>query len=404
MAKDRWRKEWDAVESQQTGRESYQPESLCLHQLRLLVQFASPSEQSDIVRLSRFTERFLNYLSQEKALPRKPSEAWITPLTMLGRLTIRAITEIGADNPTLVPFDQFLNLFINLAYIIPDRISGSGYYKALLVAVNSWSRTSSYNARRVEKAVCALLESNNALTSSRRATKADHKASYSVYNGFAWGFLSSSTISSAIDLNKLTGIVDYPALTTAIGDGISNLPKLSRQEVLWLLAHYIYFGRRSLREASYVEVVAKLISYCAADIESRMHVSKRFDVSDEEPLPHFVEEQLLSLIDQDSVARLINLLEDSPGATKPEAPQQASSLATYVLTLLRVFPRRADDIRMWLFMGGARKQSDGNRTPAVKFFYESIRRSAVFTSISREPKEVGSAASSISIILLIVEC
>lgn len=393
MAKDRWRKEWDAVESQQSGRGSYESESLCLHQLQLLVQFASPSEQSDIERLSRFTGKFLTHRSRGVF-----SETWITPLTMFARLMIRAIIEFGADNPTLVPFDHFLDLFVDLAYIIPDRISGSDYYKALLVAVNSWSRTSSYNARRVEKAVIALLESNSASTTPRRITESNHKAAYSVYTGFAWGFLSSSTISSAIDLNKLSGLVDFLTLTKVIGDGISRLSVLSRQEVLWLLAHYIYFGRRSSRGAPYVEVISKLISYCAADIESRMHVSKRFDTSDDEPLPHFLEEQFLSLIDQDSVARLINFLEDSPGSTESDAPQHASSLATYVLTLLRVFPRRADDIRMWLFMGGSRKQPDRGRLPAVKFFYESIRRSAVFRSISREPKEVGSAASSKPII------
>ena len=302
VAKDRWRKEWDAVESQQTGRESYESESLCLHQLQLLVQFASPSDQSDIVRLSRFTEKFLSARPQEEILPWNLSEAWIAPLTMFARLTIRAIIEFGADNPTLVPFDHILDLFVDLAYIIPDRISGSDYYKALLVAVDSWSRTSSYNARRVEKAVCALLESNSASSTPRRITKPNYKGSYAVYTGFAWCFFSSSTISSAIDLNKLIGLVDFPTLTTAIGDGISRLSVLSRQEVLWLLAHYIYFGRRSTRGASYVEVISKLISYCAADIESRMHVSKRFDTSDEEPLPRFVEEQLLSLIDQDSVS------------------------------------------------------------------------------------------------------
>ena len=390
--KNRWREEWDIEESHSPTVGPYQTESVCLRQLRLLVQFASTSDETDVRRLGRFASRFLSGGLLKDGVFGQPPEAWTTPLALLARLVARTIIDFGARNSLLLPFECLLDLLRSLASVIPDHIWASDYYKAMLIAVESWSEIPSYDSSRVESTVCALLQSHNTISKHRRASGLDNKPSaIAAYNGFAWCLLTASTVSSSMNLESLSEHVDFRLLTAAVENGTYGLSeKYPPERVLWLLAHYIYFGRRSLRdqpEASYIKVVSKLISSCAHRLEWRTNYST-FNTSDGEQLPHFVEQQLLSLVTQDSVTRLLGFLEDSSESTKSEAMQQASSLATYVLTLLRVFPRRADDIRMWLFMGGARRRSSSERLPAVKFFYESIRKSKVFTSISREPREV----------------
>ena len=386
--KNQWREEWDVEESHSHVQGPYQTEDVCLRQLKLLVQFASTRHETDVRRLSRFASRFLNSPLLKDGVP----GAWTASLTLLARLVARTITDFGAKNPLLLPFECLLDLLRSLAFLIPDHIMGSDYYKAMLTAVESWPKIPSYDSQRVESTVRALLQNNNTLSNNLRVSGSDIKRSFSsAYSGFAWCLLTSSTLSSSIDLKSLSEHLDFRLLTTAIEAGTYKLlEKTPPEEVLWLLAHYIYFDRKSLRdqpEASYLRVVSKLISYSAPKIESRTQ-TRTFTTPNEQQLPQFVEQELLSLATQDSVIRLLSFLEESSETAKSEAMQQASSLATYVLTLLRVFPRRADDIRMWLFLGGARKQSGSERLPAVKFFYESIRRSKVFTSISREPREV----------------
>jgi ubiquitin-protein ligase E3 C len=67
---------------------------------------------------------------------------------------------------------------------------------------------------------------------------------------------------------------------------------------------------------------------------------------------------------------------------------EAKQLATYALTLLRFFPRRADEIRMWLYMGSTAERSDSTRLPAIKFFWQAARSSMVFNNISQDARSV----------------
>ena len=387
--KNRWREEWDVEESHSPTQGPYQTENVCLRQLRILVQFASTSNESDVDRLIRFASRLL---SGQVLKGGQPSEAWTTPLALLARLAARTMIDFQAGKSPVFPNEHLLDLLKYLASIIPEHILGSDYFKAMLIAVESWSHTPSYDSSKFESIVCAPLQSHNAISKHRKALGLDHKrSSLAAYSGFAWCLLTASTVSSSMNLESLSKHVDFQLLTAAVEAGTPGTSEpYPPERVLWLLAYYIYFGRRSLREqpeVSYVKVIAKLISSCAHKIEWRLHYNI-FNTSNLEQLPKFVEQQLLSLITQDSMTRLLGFLEISSESTNTEAMQQASSLATYVLTLLRVFPHRADDIRMWLFMGGARKRSGSERLPAVKFFYDSIRRSTVFKLISREPREV----------------
>lgn len=169
----------------------------------------------------------------------------------------------------------------------------------MLIAVKFWPKSSSFDSQKLGSTASALVDSTSSqLRIASGRTRVEHVGfSMSVYDGFAWHFLTASAITSAIDLDFLSRRLDCRLLTAAIEARLPRLSKTSsREEVLWLLAHYIHLSRRSYREesdSSYVGVISNLISYCAPDIESRMQSSGTFTSSDENPLPQYVEQQLL---------------------------------------------------------------------------------------------------------------
>ena len=67
------------------------------------------------------------------------------------------------------------------------------------------------------------------------------------------------------------------------------------------------------------------------------------------------------------------------------APSGTSkSLATYILTLLRLFPNRGDDIRMWLYVGSSVSSTDHNvakEHSAIRFFWHASRQTSIFQKV-----------------------
>lgn len=76
-----------------------------------------------------------------------------------------------------------------------------------------------------------------------------------------------------------------------------------------------------------------------------------------------------------------------------EASKEARVLAKYALNLLRIFPRRGDDIRMWLYLGSAPSgeqiagQPDA-KIPAIKYFWQATSSSRIFQIISSDSTKV----------------
>lgn len=136
--------------------------------------------------------------------------------------------KLRTGNPHLLPFACLLDLLIYLAYLIPDRISGPEYFEAVHTTIESWSKTLSYDSRKVELAVCVLLQSTNTLsTSNVVARSGSDKSPMSVYSGFAWNFLAASVDDTCIDIDTLSGSLDYRLLTQAIKAGIPKLSKIA---------------------------------------------------------------------------------------------------------------------------------------------------------------------------------
>ena len=405
QAKIIWRQEWEDREGwnprgssetrvPQLSAPPYASEDECLGSLRLLVRFASPKNELDIMCLDRFSTRYLEFSQLQP--PGHLADVWICPLL---RLTKLSLATLSADLTRPLPqgtVDNQIALLGDLATTIPTQLApySHEYFRALAEA---GSHAQCLNPHLLESAALALLQPIN-------------DSSEEAYEGFVSEFLTTPCLT--VVFGSLEGFghgVHYQTLAAALhrilsrSSGDNILQVKSRESLLWLLAYFIYLRRLAyLGERKYtdspdvehVKIVSRLISFLADDISTRMEVLNHVPGSRVRPLEPFVRSEISTLINQDNVSSLLANFDVVPvsNAGISATSSDASALASYALTLLRAFPRRGDEIRMWLFRGSTSKRpSHTNRTvesvPAIKYFYQVASRTKIYQQISKDPRE-----------------
>ncbi len=425
--RNRWRDEWDAREVAELGTCAqngngildwslassscfpYKSEEECLSQLRLLVQIAIPQTYNDTVRLEFFVSRYLSTLQLQPHLCE--ADIWVYPLLRLAKIAIALLGRSKTVPLSSVMTDSLLLLLTALCAIIPDQLSSysQNYYAALANASSSLDIRNPVQRlaqERFEVALSGLLKPLTAKT-------------IKAYEGFLSEYLVTPHLSTLDgSLARVANDVNYKILMSALNEllhqpGNKLLHVKSHDELLWLLAYFLYFHRVGLNlhqvplnapEAQYVNIVAKFLSFLGDDIAMRLDVSGDMPAADEVefttlksvalPLPVFVYNEILTLVNQDSVSSLFAHIDVSPALADEasDVPNQTSTLASFALTLLRCFPRKVDDIRMWLYLGSTSKHSDeggkdGKRLPAIKYLYQAIQSTAVFSLVSKDPRQ-----------------
>ncbi|KAL2799395.1 hypothetical protein BJX66DRAFT_260061 [Aspergillus keveii] len=418
-----WRAEWDAIESQRTHSlpefehlaqqqagilqpaAPFETAAACLSQLRLLVQFIEPWNSGDIVRLVYFSDAFHKTLQEVPTLA--TDGEWTMLLQRLANLALRVLR--SATSPTVPAFavGYLLRLLVFLAGLIPRQMArlSREYYATMATLtrnIGSISERSSLSKPDLVQCVLALLLPITSET-------------LTAYEWFARSYLTLPDLLETLgSLDLLANSINYKLLTSALaplyanlGDRIQGLEDVDSR--LWLLAYFIFFHRYALGnhashrspELDFVKVVSGLLNSTAVQIYRRVESEESADLEDDQrkaPLHPFVKDQLFSLLNQTSITGLLSQLQ--PAQTSQgrfadfgsDASNQAKVLAGYALTLLRVFPRRGDDIRMWLYLGSATSSDQpgelGSRIPAIKYFWHASRSSKVFSAISRDSTKV----------------
>lgn len=218
------------------------------------------------------------------------------------------------------------------------------------------------------------------------------------YASFALYFLTTSNLAAQLGrLDILAEVVNVHILSatlvkefsTSSGDQIDN------EKSLWLLAHFIALHRlqrRSGQEPDFLRALSLQLSRSSNDILGRVDVQNSEIVQDSDettstqpPLPTFVTEELLSLVNQASISGLLAKFNIDHAKASVSGEEDASLLASYALTLLRIFPRRGDEIRMWLYLGSM-KMSNGGEVPALKFFWQAMNSTTTFSAVVTDSK------------------
>ena len=211
-------------------------------------------------------------------------------------------------------------------------------------------------------------------------------------------FLTTPGLSELLgNLSDIAAILDLKLLSASLVHGFSTNSTFPEQAEtkLWLLSHYISLHRlqkQYTQEADYLRGLSLQLSSSSAEIVNRIDAGEvssmnedDLDVAAVTPLPAFVKEELLSLVNKASISGLLEKFNVDYAKGSAAGEEDASLLASYALTLLRIFPRRGDEIRMWLYRGSI-STSNGGQVPALKFFWQAVVKTSIFSQIQADSK------------------
>ncbi|KAI7189839.1 hypothetical protein KC363_g4737 [Hortaea werneckii] len=366
-----WRQVWDQIEEEgsSTGKRdggtgAYGSEEDALKQGRRLMLFYDPKE--DARRLCWYGMRVMATASPQTPCAEGPWPKAYLNLSRACMAALGASTSKGDSNSDVN--QTVLNI-------------------------------SAYSIRRVQHlpredaikyyATLTSLETQAANESLQNALVAPLQSSAEAYSGLA--ILLSRPLAPQM-LELLHSAVDNSLLCKALAELPPSQTTRARSR-LWLLGNLVALagGKGSTtRDTAYISAVSTLLGTLADDVEFEGQPvdmeNLEFDsqvlskVATGLPLNIWLNSTLRSLIDQNSIRNLLATGEQSSAAN-------AQLLASYALTLLRSFPRRADDIRMWLYLGPT-SQTSGS-TPATQYFWNATKfNNTVFSTVHADSRKV----------------
>ena len=417
--KAKWRAEWDKQEQDRLQVSSdfeystllgsdatvpgYTSARLLLSQLRLLVHFQE--FRQDIGRLQSDLHRVLLFgkaLQESHALLKDDlllSES-SRSLAKLGRFAARHIKSIGSSSTTTANDQDTINLsglIISIARLIPKQVNVDArlYMQVLRKLLLPMRNPQVQEAGTV------------ALTSVLSASTAQ---SMEPYRAFAFEVLCDDLLSrNSRTLEILTAKLDLGLLSQAIasppqhGKHAVSEARTDYDQQLWQMAYLIWMYRHVGGEkvtavaSDFIRALSALLSKNADAIASRFEVEDNsMDIDGPEsrlPLPRFIKESLAYIIRQDFVRTAISKLtqpDSTQGVGRNSSLNSARHLADYAVSMLRAFPSKASDVRMWIYQSSI-LSSTGRSVSAVQFFWANTSRAKVFLEISQSHRKVMSA-------------
>lgn len=414
-----WRKEWDFLEQERAGHavaldfdNVVKPEDLnsvlpeyatatdCLKQLRLLLHFLDIQNEKDATRLVYFGRALQKTLEDIPVI--SAQDEWTRQLMHFSATSFKVlIASTSRSWPSFAP-DDLLRLLTFLCQLMPKQMSQSAkeYYSAMAaLTISLRNQSTGLNLTRgvLIQSVLALIQPITSETLSS-------------YEWFARIYLTIPNLRLYLgNIDEIATDVNYKLLASALeahvldpyGEFLSSNKVEGR---IWLLAYFIYFHRYAFGDGSfsqnleleYVKVVSKLLNSAACEISQRLDVEEptsKGSSGNLTPLAPFVRNELLSLVNPRSITGLLGGLgsEEMGQQRQSHVSEEAKVLATYALTLLRIFPRRGDEIRMWLYLGSTPTSVQNGehtqpRLPAIKYFWNASSGTEIFHIISRRPQ------------------
>ncbi|KAG6222636.1 hypothetical protein E4U24_004427 [Claviceps purpurea] len=354
----------------------------------LLLSFFSQRTPDDLQRVFVYAKE-CESVHVEHIAPRGTHISRLSILTDILIYTLRVV----ASGKAQTRFDTSLLLRLILKLVSHDSHtilhSIDGYYTALADLCKDL---------KDEKWAELLFD---ALSGPLKAVPND-EVSEAAYKALAFSFLTKSNLnlfesqsmllSRSICAAKLSETIQS---TYASFQG--SFP--SKQDLLWLLAHFISIGRASLdpsAEFAYLNALLIQLTHLSSEISLRVsptaNTGGSMDSNDNaalQPLEPFVSKQLLSLVDHDGISSVLQHFSSNLASSTSTDSHGTSLLAGYILTLLHCFPTRADDTRMRFFVEQIPTASGSIST--IKFLWHIMRQTMVFTKMengSESPVEI----------------
>lgn len=377
-ARDAWRRQWDLNQEEAVNAHFYKSTEESLRSLKLLLMFYSTKEESDRQRLLRYGRLHADTAAVQASQIEDP---WPTAYLRLEKACLATLEEVVKDPRSLREADDLSRFLTFLVGKIPQQSShiAMEYYRVLSAVSQKTASDPVYQA------VVAPLNTPH----------------LGFYEGFVTAYLARPQ--SSVYLDMVSQLADSSLISQAT-DRVTKNTKFDTRQSLWLLGQYIYLtspatagasGQRHEHNASkHVPIFARLLAVLAETVAVEVPPLDMDNTTYDNtvlssakatkvPLNIFLKDQLVKLVDQESIRSLLSRPEQSSSLSSQTSagPTIAQDLAGYALTLLRVFPARADDIRMWLYLGPPRLSSRADSVSAVAYFWRESRATNTFKAI-----------------------
>ncbi|KAI9699951.1 MAG: hypothetical protein M1836_002485 [Candelina mexicana] len=430
--KQKWRQSWDDREeyhqesSKASGHEmfvktsyrgAYPSADESHEQLKLLLQFANPNLHEDVRRLLWYAQRLLVEVKEKRFV--FLADQWRLPLLRLERLTLRALNLINTCRFRKMAFMILLKLLEFLSTTIAeDTARNAIQYYGVLSSITS---TICGETHQVPSSASSELDDillATVLAPLRSPAARRSPGNLTLYQTFVIQYLVTPNLHQSLGvLPGLAKGLEYRLVEMALADlfhysPVENVSRLNgtngTEKRLWLLSYFLYLNRHKRRksefiaqrpEADFIAAVSILLGSVAHVVQSwvdnatpssshrSLPISKTmfFEDSRGTVLQPFIRDQISSLIDQQSLSNLLSGSGHSP--SKSSQDQEVKLLASYALTLLRVFPRRGIDMRTWLLATPMSSIDIGtkpsSRLSAIKYFWSTARTTTVYQATVR---------------------
>jgi ubiquitin-protein ligase E3 C len=406
---DGLRRSWDAAE-ESTGpapTRAYGSEAEALAQLQRLLRFASPRSEDDVRRIQHHGTRRMQ-MNQPSGDALSPS--WSSAYFKLEQMLLAVLQRQSmASTLSWTHSGHLVVLLKFVAEQIPSHTSQNArpFYRTLAHVVAKLESTLADDAASSEAWEIIF----GTATSPLKVTSYTLDA----YEAFGCIFMTLPQLSSGSPSpyiqkfrDSLADTINYKLLANALAtlfreSGLHAQPELqSAISRLRLLGPFVYFHRYAHNfntpeayavHKDFVSVVSLLLNSLPINIVDGAHpisddADDDVDDATSDEVTSFLKEQILSLVNQEGIGSLLTGLSQSSEASDDEKIEEARQLANYALALLRFFPRRGDEIRMWLYIGpsDSRTGRSTRKLPAIRYFWEASKRSSVFETIFRDSR------------------
>ncbi|KAI8935493.1 hypothetical protein NX059_008063 [Plenodomus lindquistii] len=405
------RREWDASENATGSLQAvaYDSEDEALARLQRLLRFASTRNDQDLRRIQHYG---LRQTETVKKLQLTASGPWPSAYLRLQQLLLVSLDrQSQSSSTTWTDLGPNLRLLRFVADQIPAKTSKNAqqYYRTLARVISKLTpdldSSKPTNAEEWHVVIATLISPLKQVT----GYTLDAYEAYGV-SLLVLPLLSSDSVSPSLQKfrDSLADAINYKLLANALAtlfkkSGLQGIPELkSTASRLRLLGSFIYLHRYAHNFSSpesyavhkdFVAVVSILLNSLPANIIDDSHPISEVTEQDGDDLGSdtvttFLKEQVTSLVQQEGIGSLLAGSSQGAGDSEDGKVDEARQLANYALALLRFFPRRGDEIRMWLYIGPTETSSaqSARKLPAIRYFWEASKRSSVFTTIFRDSR------------------
>ncbi|KAF1836157.1 hypothetical protein BDW02DRAFT_567357 [Decorospora gaudefroyi] len=405
------RRAWDQAEQSESAPQTaaaYGSEEAALTQLQRLLRFASTRNDQDLRRIHHYAAR---QAATVQRLSIASSGPWPSACFRLQRLLLVAIArQSRASTPSGPQLRDSLIVLSFLADQIPAETSRNGehYYRTLALVVSKLGPAPGAPDTASSDVWDVII--GTVVSPLRKVTGYTLDA----YEAFGLHFLTLPLLSSDSTSpptqkfrDSLADSINYKLLANAVASllktsGLHGKPELKTTvSRLRLLGTFIFFHRYAHNfdtpgtyavHKDFVSVVSVLLNSLPVNIIDDDHPIA--EISDEgavgedsDAATDFLKQQVASLIHQEGIGSLLAGSSPATETSDQEKVEEARQLANYALALLRFFPRRGDEIRMWLYIGPSGTPSQSARKlPAIRYFWEASKQSSVFATIFRDSR------------------